>query len=43
MGSLAVLIVAAGSSLRMDGRDKVWEVLGEKPLLLHSVLTFAPR
>ena len=42
MESLAVLIVAAGSSLRMDGRDKVWEVLGTKPLLLHSVLTFAP-
>ncbi len=39
--SLALVVVAAGSSVRMDGRDKMWEVLQEKPLLLHSILTFA--
>jgi 2-C-methyl-D-erythritol 4-phosphate cytidylyltransferase len=39
--SVALVVVAAGSSVRMDGRDKMWEVLQEKPLLLHSILTLA--
>ncbi|HEV3312311.1 MAG TPA: 2-C-methyl-D-erythritol 4-phosphate cytidylyltransferase [Chloroflexota bacterium] len=35
---LAVIVVAAGSSTRMDGIDKIWAPLAGRPILAHSVL-----
>jgi 2-C-methyl-D-erythritol 4-phosphate cytidylyltransferase len=36
--SLAAIVVAAGSSTRMDGVDKIWAPLAGRPILAHSVL-----
>lgn len=38
---VAAVIVAAGSSQRMQGINKTWAMLGERPLLAHSVGVFA--
>ena len=35
---LAAIVVAAGSSTRMDGVDKIWASLAGRPILAHSVL-----
>lgn len=35
---LAAIIVAAGSSTRMDGIDKIWAPLAGRPILAHSIL-----
>ncbi len=37
---VAVIVVAAGSSRRMAGGDKLFLPLGERPLLAHAVATF---
>lgn len=37
--SLAAIVVAAGSSTRMDGIDKIWATLADQPVLAHSLLT----
>jgi 2-C-methyl-D-erythritol 4-phosphate cytidylyltransferase len=37
---VAAVIVAAGSSQRMQGINKTWAMLGEKPLLAHSISAF---
>jgi 2-C-methyl-D-erythritol 4-phosphate cytidylyltransferase len=34
---IAAIIVAAGSSRRMQGINKTWATLGDKPLLAHSI------
>lgn len=39
---VGLIVVAAGSSRRMGGRDKVWEHLGDAPVLAHSLRTLAP-
>lgn len=39
-GRVAAVIVAAGSSQRMQGINKAWTVLGSKLLLAHSVSVF---
>jgi len=39
-GRAAAVIVAAGSSQRMQGINKTWAMLGEKPLLAHSICVF---
>jgi 2-C-methyl-D-erythritol 4-phosphate cytidylyltransferase len=39
-GRVAAVIVAAGSSQRMQGINKTWTLLGSKLLLAHSVCTF---
>lgn len=36
---IAVIVLAAGSSSRMDGVDKIWADLGGVPLLAHSLRT----
>ncbi len=36
-GSLSLILVAAGSSSRMGGDDKVWSDVAGKPLILHSI------
>lgn len=36
--SLSAIVVAAGSSTRMDGTDKIWAPLVGRPILAHSVL-----
>lgn len=36
---LAVIILAAGSSSRMGGVDKIWADLGGRPLIAHSIET----
>ncbi len=38
---VAAVVVAAGSSQRMQGINKTWAILGGKPLLAHSVGVFA--
>ena len=38
---LAAIIVAAGSSTRMDGIDKIWAPLAGRPILAHSCLSMA--
>lgn len=38
---LGLVIVAAGSSTRMAGVDKVWSPLGGKPVLWHSLRNLA--
>ncbi len=37
---IAAVIVAAGSSQRMQGINKTWAILGGKPLLAHSITVF---
>ncbi len=37
---VAAVIVAAGSSQRMQGINKTWAMLGDKPLLAHSICVF---
>lgn len=37
---VAAVIVAAGSSQRMQGINKTWALLGERPLLAHSISAF---
>jgi 2-C-methyl-D-erythritol 4-phosphate cytidylyltransferase len=37
---VAAVIVAAGSSQRMQGINKTWAMLGAKPLLAHSICVF---
>lgn len=37
--SLAAIVVAAGSSTRMDGIDKIWASLAGRPILAHSCLS----
>lgn len=37
----AVILLAAGSSARMDGEDKLWADLGGEPLIAHSLRTLA--
>ncbi len=37
---VGAVIVAAGKSQRMGGADKVWALLGEKPILVRAVDTF---
>jgi 2-C-methyl-D-erythritol 4-phosphate cytidylyltransferase len=37
---VAAVIVAAGSSQRMQGINKTWATLGEMPLLAHSICVF---
>src|SRR5579885_1023675 len=37
---IAAVIVAAGSSRRMQGINKTWAILGGKPLLAHSISAF---
>lgn len=39
---LALIIVAAGTSTRMSGIDKVWADLGGYPVIWHSVAALAP-
>ena len=39
--SLAAIVVAAGSSTRMDGIDKIWAPLINRPILAHSCLAMA--
>jgi 2-C-methyl-D-erythritol 4-phosphate cytidylyltransferase len=39
--TLAVIIVAAGSSTRMDGIDKIWAALAGRPILAHSCLAMS--
>lgn len=39
---LGMIIVAAGASRRFGGGSKLMEMLGDKPLFLHSVMRFAP-
>ncbi len=39
-GRIAAVIVAAGSSQRMQGINKTWATLGNKPLLAHSICVF---
>ncbi len=39
-GRVAAVIVAAGSSQRMQGINKTWAMLGAKPLLAHSIRVF---
>ena len=39
--SVAGIIVAAGSSTRMDGIDKIWAQLAGRPILAHSVLAMS--
>lgn len=38
-GGLAVIILAAGSSARMGGVDKLWADLLGRPLVAHSIVT----
>ncbi|MFC1900074.1 2-C-methyl-D-erythritol 4-phosphate cytidylyltransferase [Chloroflexota bacterium] len=38
--TVSAIIVAAGSSQRMNGMDKVFAVLGEKPVMAHVLGTF---
>lgn len=42
MPGIGLIIVAAGSSRRMGGRDKVWEPLRGRPVLACSLQTLAP-
>lgn len=37
----AVILLAAGSSARMGGEDKLWADLGGEPLIAHSLRTLA--
>jgi 2-C-methyl-D-erythritol 4-phosphate cytidylyltransferase len=37
---VAAVVVAAGSSQRMQGINKTWAMLGQKPLLAHSICAF---
>src|SRR5579862_3404766 len=37
---VGAVIVAAGSSQRMQGINKTWATLGDKPLLAHSICVF---
>ena len=39
---LGIIIVAAGASRRFGGGSKVMEILGGKPVFLHSLERFAP-
>jgi 2-C-methyl-D-erythritol 4-phosphate cytidylyltransferase len=39
---LGLVVVAAGSSRRMSGEDKVWALLGQHPVLWYSVASLAP-
>ena len=39
---LGVIIAAGGSSRRYGEKDKLTEMLGALPVLLHSVRNFAP-
>lgn len=41
--SLGLVVVAAGSSRRMSGVDKVWAELGTAPVVWHSLAALAPR
>jgi 2-C-methyl-D-erythritol 4-phosphate cytidylyltransferase len=38
--SVGAIIAAAGRSQRMSGRDKLFAVVGDKPLLAHSLSAF---
>lgn len=38
-GGLAVIVLAAGTSARMGGVDKLWADLGGRPLVAHSIVT----
>lgn len=38
-GGLAVIVLAAGSSARMGGVDKLWADLRGRPLIAHSIAT----
>lgn len=38
-GGLAVIVLAAGSSARMGGVDKLWADLHGRPLIAHSIAT----
>lgn len=38
--SCVALIAAAGSSVRMNGRDKLFLPLGDKPVLAHALLAY---
>jgi len=40
--SLALIVVAAGSATRMQGRDKVWIPVCGRPLVQHSISRLAP-
>ncbi|MDP2328208.1 MAG: 2-C-methyl-D-erythritol 4-phosphate cytidylyltransferase, partial [Dehalococcoidia bacterium] len=35
------IVLAAGTSRRMGGTDKIWSDLGGRPVLAHSLATFA--
>ena len=39
-GSLGVVVVAAGSSSRMEGIDKQVAILGGEPVISHSIKVF---
>lgn len=41
MSGLAAIVVAAGSSTRMDGVDKIWAPLAGGPILAYSVTAMA--
>ncbi|HEX6509995.1 MAG TPA: 2-C-methyl-D-erythritol 4-phosphate cytidylyltransferase [Chloroflexota bacterium] len=41
-GKVGLVIVAAGSSARMRGVDKIWEKLGDRPVLWYSLSRLAP-
>jgi 2-C-methyl-D-erythritol 4-phosphate cytidylyltransferase len=42
MPRIGLIVVAAGSSRRMGGRDKVWEPLHDGPVVARSLRTLAP-
>jgi len=39
---VGLVIVAAGSSRRMQGTEKIWTRLGDRPVLWHAVNALAP-
>ena len=41
--TLALVVVAAGSSRRMSGGDKLWERLGGGPLILYALSRLIPH
>ena len=40
--SISLIITAAGKSSRMNGEDKVFAILYEKPIILHTLNCFKP-
>ena len=38
---VAAILLAAGSSRRMGGEDKLWADLGGRPVVAHALATFA--